>query len=275
MKYLIFSFLFIPLFSPCIAQTKEAIKAMDEHLDSVDSIAESKPRLEIGGSYVSLVSFNGRTEGIEQYGLSPTVTAHLGKGWSLAYEGAIWSATSPKYAFSSIGLTKTFEAGEFFEGSIGYSRWLLHNNTAIKKGDFSNNIDLDTHWNLGDFQLGNTATILFGTGRALFFEPTISYEWSGRWGKERLFKWNLKPMFTADYGNDVATKLGARALARNTNKKSVKILNYDAALEGKLTYKATDCAITYHYDLPQNTIAPNPVNPFSYWEVSVIHSFGF
>jgi hypothetical protein len=62
MKYLIFSLLLINFLSPCVAQTSDAIKAIDDHLDRVDSIAESKPHLEIGSSYVSLVSFNGRTD---------------------------------------------------------------------------------------------------------------------------------------------------------------------------------------------------------------------
>ncbi len=275
MKYLICTMLFISILTQCFAQKGEDIQAIDDRLDSLDLALQSRPRLEIGGNYVSLVSYNGRTEGIQQYGLSPSVTAHLGKGWSLSYEGAIWSAANPQYAFSSIGLTKNFEVGESFEGSIGYSRWLFHTDKAAKKGDLGNNMDVATHWSLGDFTIGNTLSVLFGTSRALFLQPSIVYEWSGRFGKERFFKWSLKPSITGDYGNDVATRLGARALVRAARKNSFKVLNYDAALAGGLAYKQTAFSITYHYDTPLNTVAPNPVNPFSYWEVNLIQTFGF
>jgi hypothetical protein len=275
MKKLICIILFISSLTQSFAQTSEETQAIDDRLDSLDLIAQSNPRLEIGGNYVSLVSYNGRTEGIQQYGLSPSVTAHIGKGWSFSYEGAVWSAAEPKYAFSSIGLNKKFEVGEAFEGSIGYSRWLFHDNKAGKKGDFGNNLDVETNWSLGDFTIGNTLSVLFGTGRALFLQPSIAYEWSGRFGKERLFKWALKPVLTGDFGNDVATRLGARALVRAARKNSFKVLNYDAALAGSLAYKQTDFSITYHYDTPLNTVAPNPVAPFSYWEVSLIQTFGF
>jgi hypothetical protein len=275
MKSLICMMLSISVLMPCLAQTSEQIQVIDDRLDSLDLIAQSSPRLEIGGNYVSLVSYNGRTEGIEQYGLSPSVTAHFGKGWSLSYEGAVWSAANPKYAFSSIGLAKKFEVGESFEGSIGYSRWLFHTNKAATNGDFGNIIDLETNWNIGDFTFGNTSSVLFGTSRALFLQPSLTYEWSGRFGKARSFKWSLKPSVTGDYGNDVPTKLGGRALVRAARKSSFKVLNYDAALAGSLAYKKTDFSITYHYDVPVNTVAPNPVNPFSYWEVSFIQTFGF
>jgi hypothetical protein len=275
MKYSICIILIISSLAQCFAQTSEAIQAIDDHLDSLDLILQSRPRLEIGGNYVSLVSYNGRTEGVEQYGISPSVTAHLGKGWSLSYEGAVWSAANPKYALTSIGLSKKFEVGESFEGSIGYSRWLFHTNKVAKQGDFGNNVDVETNWSLGDFTIGNTLSVLFGAGRALFLQPSITYEWAGRFGKERLLKWSLKPSVTGDYGNDVATKLGARALVRAARKNSFKVLNYDAALAAGLAYKQTDFSFTYHYDTPLNTVAPNPVNPFSYWEVNFIQTFGF
>jgi hypothetical protein len=275
MKNLICIAVFINSLTQCFAQTSEAIQAIDDRLDSLDLIAQSQPRLEIGGNYVSLVSYNGRTEGIEQYGLSPSVAAHFGKGWSLSYEGAVWSAADPKYAFSSISLNKKFEIGESFEGSIGYSRWLFHTNQAAKKGDLGNNIDVETNWNIGDFTFGNTLSVLFGTGRALFLQPSLTYEWSGRFGKERLFKWTLKPAVIGDYGNDVATRLGARALVRAARRNSFKVLNYDASLVGGLAYKQADFSITYHYDMPVNTVAPNPINPFSYWEVNFVQRFGF
>lgn len=275
MKYSICIILIISSLAQCFAQTSEATQSIDDRLDSLDLILQSSPRLEIGGNYVSLVSYNGRTEGVEQYGISPSVTAHLGKGWSLSYEGAIWSAANPKYALTSIGLTKNFEIGESFEGSIGYSRWLFHTNKVAKKGDFGNNVDVETNWNLGGFTIGNTLSVLLGTGRALFLQPWMGYEWSGRFGKERFFKWTLKPSVMGDYGNDVATRLGARALVRAARKNSFKVLNYEATLAGSLAYKQTDFSIAYHYDTPLNTVAPNPVNPFSYWEVSLLHTFGF
>ncbi len=277
MKYRILCLFFMSVLVQGKAQTSANEESTDNRLDSLESEAKTHAFIEINGSYVSSVAYYGRTEGINQYGLSPMITGHLGKGWSLSYGGNIWSAAQPRYAFSTIGINKDFNMGASGEGTIGYSRWLSHTSDPSQKSDYTGSIDLDTHWNIGDFTLGNYASVLLGGSSAFFLEPSIDYQISNRFGRQRLFTWTINPSITATLGNDVVTRVAIKKL-KNINKLRGKttfgLLNYDAAVDATLTYRHTDLSFGYHYNIPQHTVAPNPTSPFSYVEISLSQWFG-
>jgi hypothetical protein len=257
--------------------TIDTTEVQDARLDSLELLAQKRPYVEINGNYVSQVVYNGRTEGVTQYGLSPTITVHLVKGWSLSYSGELWSAAQPQYAFSSVGVNKDFEIGQSGSGAIGYSRWFSHVTDVAQKSDYTGSIDGDIHWEVGDFRLGSAASVLLGSSRALFIEPSIGYETSGRFGKDRLFKWLINPSATVDYGNDVPTRLVKKASRRpvkSNGKTAFGLLNYDVAGLATLSYKRTAVSFTYHLNIPKNTIAPNPISSFSYFEVALNQWFG-
>ena len=282
----IFLSVFLLAAAPLFAQYKTVEKTnkvtepaddLDEQLDKQDSLALTRPYVEIGASYVSLVAFNGRTEGVNQYGISPSVKGHLGKGWMLAYEGAIWSASSPTYAFSSIGVSKSFNLGDA-EASLGYNRWFFHESTSSTRAEYSNDIDFSLNKSLGDFSIGGDASLLFGTQRALFIEPTIGWEKSGRLGNSRQLKWAINPTILADFGNDVVTRLGKvrpNRPARATSKSVFGILTYAFSLPVSVAFHGSELTMTYHYYIPENAAVPNLTTPFSVFEVGFKQRFGF
>jgi hypothetical protein len=273
-KYSLYILLIACLCSTIQAQTQTE----DARLDSLETIAKERPHIEISGTYSSLVAFNGRTEGVNQTGLSPSIAAHLGKGFALNYEGDVWSANTPRYAFTSIGIAKEFEMGKNGEGEIAYSRWFFNTTAANQKSDFSNAIDLDTHWDVGDLTIGNTASVLFGPKQALFFQPNIKYEIGSRFGGKRLSKWAITPSVFADIGNDVVTRVVRKNILRplKPNGKTVfGVLDIDASVLAMLSHKGTDFSVAYHYILPQKTVAPNPTAAFSVWEIALTQSLGW
>ena len=285
MKNIFFS-VFLLVSAPLFAQYKTMEKAntayentddLDGKLDTQDSVALTRPYLEIGGNYVSLVAYNGRTEGVNQYGISPYLQGHLGRGWILAYEGAIWSASSPSYAFSSLGVSKNFNLGDA-EASLGYSRWFFHDGTSSSRAEFSNDIDVSFSKSLGDFSIGGNASFLFGTQRALFLEPTIGWEKSGRLGNSRQLKWALNPTILADFGNDVVTRL-VRARpnrpAKGVSKTIFGLLTYAFSLPISVSFYGSELSMTYHYYIPKNATEPNVTTPFSVFELGFKQRFGF
>ena len=257
--------------------THEAADNLDEQLDTQDSLALTRPYIEIGGSYVSLVAYNGRTEGVNQYGISPAVQVHLGKGWLIGYEGAIWSASSPPYAFSSLGVSKSFNLGNA-EAYLGYSRWFFHDGTSSGRAEFSNDIDFGLTKTIGDFSIGGTASFLFGTQRALFLEPTVGWEKSGRLGNSRQLKWAINPTILADFGNDVVTQLARtrpNRPARGTTKTVFGLLTYAFSLPVSLSFHGSELTMTYYYYIPKNVAEPNTTTPFSVFELGFKQRFGF
>jgi hypothetical protein len=282
MKNCFFIALFLGIFSveltAQISRDTLDIDAQDAFLDSLDTEAQSHFYVELGGNYTSIIAYNGRTEGVIQYGLSPSIVAHLGKGWAVNYSGDYWSATTPKFAFSTVGVSKNFDMGKTGSCTIGYSRWISHTTDVSQKSDYTGSLDIDLHWDLGNFTVGNAAYLLLGSSRALYLSPYLGYDWSGRLGKSRLWKWSVNPALVVDLGNDVPTRLGNKATkrpGRGNAKTRFGLLNVDASLSASIGYKRSSVSFTYHYDLPQNTVAPNPINAFNYFEVSVNQWFNF
>ncbi len=269
------------LFLLCInlsakAQIAVNTQVEDERLDSLETAALERPHIEISGTYVSLVAFNGRTEGVNQYGISPSMAVHLGKGFSINYEGSIWSANNPAYAFTSLSISKTFALGKTGEVEIAYSRWFPNTTNTNQRSDFNNALDLDTHWEIGNFTIGNYTSVLFNKKRALFFEPSIKYEIGSRFGKKRLSKWTITPSLIADLGNDVLTRVVRRNALRpiRANRKTTfGLLDFDASVRAMLSHKRIDFSVVYHYIVPKNTLLPNPTHPFSVWELSLSQFF--
>jgi hypothetical protein len=277
----VFIFIFLCLNSLLYAQTK-SIK-MDEsdmlyaQRDSLDSLALARPYLQVGASYISKVAYNGRTEGINQYGISPAASFHFGKGWAIDYEGGIFSASSPKYNFSSVGLSKTFELGAA-EIALGFSRWFFNYGSSTDRSDYTGELDFSINWSVGDFTIGSSNALLLGKQRALFLEPIIGWETSGRFGNNLGFKWAISPSAAIDFGSDVTTRvvrLRPNRPGRLVSKPFFGILNYDISLPISLAIKGSELSLAYHFYVPQNVETPNTSTPFGVFEIGFNQRFGF
>jgi hypothetical protein len=251
---------------------------LDAELDEKDSIFLAKPYLQIGGSYVNKVAFNGRTEGINQYGISPSARVHFGKGWYLDYEGGFYSAENPQYSFSSVGAAKSFEFGAATL-DVGFSRWFFnYAATTTDVSEYNGEIDANLMFTIGNFTFGSANAILTGKTRAVFLEPVLNWEMSGRFGANRLLKWTFSPSALVDIGNDVTTrvvKLRPNRPGRLVSKPIFAVLNYGLSLPISLGYKNTDATFTFHYIVPQNTDLPNTNTPITVLEFGLTQRFGF
>jgi hypothetical protein len=276
-------FFIIVLFTNSLlsAQTK-SIK-MDEsdiryaQLDSLDSLALARPYLQVGASYVSKVAYNGRTEGINQYGISPAASIHFGKGWAVDYEGGIFSASSPKYNYSSVGLSKTFELGSA-EIALGFSRWFFNYGSSTDRSDYTGELDFSINWSVGDFTIGSSNALLLGKQRALFLEPIIGWETSGRFGKNQTWRWAFSPTAAVDFGNDVVTqlvKVRPRGPGKLVTKPFFGILNYDVSVPISLGFHGSELTLAYHFYVPKNVETPNSSTPFGVFEIGFNQRFGF
>jgi hypothetical protein len=249
-----------------------------EQLDNQDSLILARPYFQIGGSYVSKVAYNGRTEGVNQYGISPMARIHLGKNWMVDYEGGFFSASSPQYSFSSVGLSKTFDVGSA-EIALGYSRWFFnYTKNATDRSDYTGELDFSINWSVGDFTIGSSNALLTGKQRALFLEPIIGWETSGRFGNNLALKWAFSPTAAIDFGSDVTTrvvKLRPNRPGRLVSRPFFGVLNYDISLPISLAFKGSELTFAYHFYVPKNVEFPNTATPFGVFEVSFNQRFGF
>lgn len=276
-----FLMVFTLIYSFLSAQTKSIDETDEtiiyEQLDSLDSLILARPYCQIGVSYDSKLAYNGRTEGVEQYSIAPSASVHFGKGWLLEYEGGIWSASTPQYAFSSVGLSKTFDVGSA-EMTLGYSRWFFNYGTSTDRSDYNGEIDIALNWSLGDFTIGSSNSLLFGNGRALFLQPAISWETSNRFGKNGAFKWSFNPSLAVDIGNDVSTrivKLRPNRPGKTVGKTIFAVLNYGIILPISLSFGGSELSLAYHFYAPKNIETPNSSSPFGVFAVGFNHRFSF
>ena len=273
MKNSILSILICFIFNQnIIAQNEQR----DEQLDSLGEILLLKPYLQIGVHYFSQVAYNGRTEGIKQYGIQPELTLHIGKNWTLNYEGSIWSASSPTYALTSIGLAKAFKTKDF-DGQIGYNRLFFNDGIALKRAEYTLSVEATLGYALNDFSFEVYGLELFGKSSGTFIEPSIGWETSGRFGENRQYKWHVRPKINADFGNDAVSQIikKRKVVVQNNSKKVFGLLNYQLSAILAIQTATTDFEFTFDYNLPQNTTLPNSNKTFSFIEIEIIKRFSW
>ena len=108
-KQLAFTFVFsIALLTP---QYFYAQRAKTEPVDTSEAETEASPEtyLSFGTSYDSKVVYQGRTDGISQFGLSPSLSFQHKSGFNASVSGDIWSAEPKPYARTTIGLGWDFD----------------------------------------------------------------------------------------------------------------------------------------------------------------------
>ena len=260
-------------------ESEDAIDLLDDRLDSLDALALQKPYIQISGNYVSQVAYNGRTEGVTQFGVSPSATWHIGKGFLLNYNGTIWSAAKPSaYTYTSVGAAKVFKIGDF-ETQIGYNRLFFNDTVPARRADFNQEIEVTAHYSVGDFSFDAYFLRLGGRTIGHYMAPSVSWEKSGRFGSKRQYRWSIAPTVSVELGDDAVSQIiqtGKRkALIPRIKKKTFGLLNYPMSLVASLKTQTTEVSVGYVYNLPQNVALPNISTAIGYFEIEIKKRFGW
>jgi len=216
----------------------------DEDLqDSLDYEREKKPHLIWDINYLSDIIYNGRRlDSLPQWGINLSLKYKMKYGFSVMYDGSIWSDAEIPYTLTNFGMEKVFSIGDNFELSTSFNRFFYTNGTKAEKNYFSKSIDVSAGYSLGDFNVGWYGAYMWGTAKTFYHNPSIAWTYEKWLGDKNHVKWKCTPELNVSYGQGDAAarainiKNTKATVAKKKPKSGKPILSKDAVYVGILCY---------------------------------------
>jgi hypothetical protein len=261
----IFSFASYPIFLS--AQT-----------DSTEIDNSDKSYFSVGLNYDSKVVFQGRTDGIDQFGATPSITYQHRKGFNASYSANFWSAEKSQPSLHNLGLGWDFELSDTWSMSLNYARWLLGNGDATDASALNNYASWDISYSPRTWSFTALPTVNFGSTVALSlnFSASKFFIFSKIFNsKDRII---LLPTISTTIASDnrfSANKTALKKLKKGLSGQSFKSTVYEISIPVK--YKLNDYlnfGATFHYVVPLNlTAAEKNLTGISYFSFSSSYKF--
>ena len=250
---------FVSVFSIAVwtPQYFYAQRAKAEPVDTSEAETEASPDtyLSFGTKYNSKVVYQGRTDGISQYGLSPSLNFKHKSGFNAAVSGDIWSAELKPWARTTFGLGWDFDVSDALSIGLGYERWVLHDGTAEEMNALVNNFSLDFGYASDSWLFSVSPSIITGTSQAINANISASkiFTFPSVFGKNDriLFSPNFEAVLATDTRFSVKKKLNGKKAT--TSKTVFRPAAYE--LTFPIEYKQTgkwSISAAFHYDIPVN-----------------------
>jgi hypothetical protein len=252
------------------------ISAQTDTTEEVDN--SDKSYISVGLSYDSKVVFQGRTDGIQQFGTTPSISFQHRKGFNASYSANFWSAETNQPSLHNLGLGWDFELSDSWSMSLSYARWILGNGDATDASALNNYASWDISFSPGTWSFTALPSVTFGTSAALAlnFSATKVLIFS------KIFSANdrilLMPTISTTVASDnrfSASKANLKKLKKGLTGQSFNPTVYEIALPVK--YKLNDnwsFGATFHYVVPLNlTAAEKGLTGISYFSLNSGYKF--
>jgi hypothetical protein len=261
----IFILTFIPLFSS--AQTDSTIVDYSE-----------KSYVSVGLSYDSKVVFQGRTDGIQQFGMTPTVVYQHKKGFNASYSANFWSAEANQPSLHNLGVGWDFELSDSWSLSLNYARWILGNGDATDASALNNYASVDVSFAPGTWSFSASPSINFGNSAALALNFSATKFFIFR----KIFSDNdrflIMPTLSTTVASDnrfSASKAALKRLKKGLTGQTFVARVYEISLPIK--YRLNDnlsFGATFHYVVPLNlTAAEKGLTGTTYFSFNIGYKF--
>jgi hypothetical protein len=261
----ILSFILIPLSLSAQTDTSE--------VDNSD-----KSYLSVGLGYDSKVVFQGRTDGIEQFGVTPSIIYQHRKGFNASYSANFWSAETSQPSLHNLGLGWDFELSDLWSMSLNYARWFLGNGDATDASALNNYASLDISYAPGTWSFTALPSVNFGSSAALAlnFSGTKLFVFSKIFSNhDRIL---VLPTISTTIASDnrfSASKTNLKKLKKGLTGQSFNPTVYEISIPIK--YKLNDnlsFGATFHYVVPLNlTAAEKNLTGISYFSLNSSYKF--
>jgi hypothetical protein len=232
----------------------------------------------MGLSFDSKVLFQGRTDGVEQFGATPSFTYQHRKGFNASYSANFWSAASSQPSLHNLGLGWDFDLSDTWTISLSYARWILANGDATDQSALNNNASIDFSYAPGTWSFTAMPSFNFGSSIApsMYFSATKFFIFSN------LFSEKDKLLIMPTLSTTLATSNRFSANTTNLKKlnKNLKGLTFQPTvyeLSIPVKYKVNQSlsfGFTYHYAVPLNlTSAEKNLTGLSYFSLNSSYKF--
>jgi hypothetical protein len=237
-----------------------------------------KSYVSVGLSYDSKVVFQGRTDGIQQFGMSPTVVYQHKKGFNASYSASFWSAEATQPSLHNLGVGWDFELSDSWSLSLNYARWLLGNGDATDASALNNYASFDLSFAPGTWSFSASPSVNFGSTAALAlnFSATKFFIFKKIFSDDdRII---ILPTISTTVASDnrfSASKSNLKKLKKGLKGQTFNPTVYEISIPVK--YKMNDhfsFGATFHYVVPLNlTTAEKGLTGLNYFSLNTGYKF--
>jgi hypothetical protein len=237
-----------------------------------------KSYVSVGLSYDSKVLFQGRTDGIDQFGMSPSVVYQHKKGFNASYSANFWSAEALQPSLHNLGVGWDFEISDTWNFSLNYARWFLGNGDATDASALNNYASLDLSFAPGSWSFSAAPSVNFGSTAAL----ALNFSATKFFIFKKIFNDNdriiILPTISTTIASDnrfSASKATLKRLKKGLTAQTFNPTVYEISIPVK--YKFNDhfsFGGTFHYVVPLNlSVAEKGLNGTTYFSINTSYKF--
>ena len=251
---------------------------------NIDSTAAAKlpNELIIRMGYASRVAYAGRTLGLDQFGLSPSLAYYHASGLFGSVSGSTYSGTEPHYALTTFSAGYTKDITQKLSATLTYDYLYFTPSQPAQPNPLHNGIDTYLNYDLGVLNLSADYTHYWGQQTANQFSAMVSgfaVIRPGGW----LDKIVLMPTLSALWGSDNVVFSQLRTTPVTKRKKASTetvtenesgLLDYELNLPIRIYKNNFRFLATYHYVIPHQLSANEGVlKPIGYLTTSFSYVF--
>ena len=240
-----------------------------------DSIKETLPSIEFNSEISNQVVFWGRTFGVNQIGLDPTIVFNTGKGFYFYTTSYYWSqdAAPNLFAKSDIGIGFTKKISDNWSIYFNYEKWLYFNGDSFVRKAITNSLEANASFSLDWINFESSLYYLFGNIKIVELNVNVSQEFD-------LFRY--RKYTTVSFFPEISTVFADKNFlpiysdfpSNFQNINSFRPLN--VALNLPLDFQINNLEIEpiFHFNFPIQQ--PNEsVKPFHYYSLKLAYTFYF
>jgi hypothetical protein len=249
--------------------------AFDSIMTMIDSVKETLPSIEIAFEGANKAVFWGRTFGLNQYSIEPSLVFNTGKGLYFYNTNYYWSkdVTPNLIAKSDFGIGYEKDFTENFTASLSYEKWLYYNGDTYVKHALQNSIESQATYDFDWFNLGASAFDMFGNINVFETDFMISQEFFicsfSKYNALYFF-----PEFTSIFANKNFLPIYGDIPPSYLNNNKFRLIDLELNLPLRIQLKNFEVQPAFHYNIPIKE--PNEtVHPFNYFSVRVAYNFYF
>ncbi len=243
--------------------------------------ADSLSYFSWNNSFTNKLNYAGRLAEPTQSALTTSLNYFTNAGFEYSLTQYYWSKTNNKLAETDAGVAYKHNLNDVYSLSAGYEHWFITKgngeNTNTLNNAFTASMDADYDW----IELNIAPCLLIGKTKAFYVGADVSHSFY----VDKLLCFDsidITPTITFDWGSSTTTlqhnpkqaDASSTALpkAGRKNQKtatSFMMLNYDFYLPITFYIRHFEIEPAFHYDIPVNGTATQPVSSFYYFTLAV------
>jgi hypothetical protein len=247
----------------------------DSITNIIDSVKSTLPSLEIELNSSNKAVFWGRTFGLNQYSMEPSLLFNTGKGLFLYNSNYFWSEdASPNIiAKSDFGIGYERDLTERLSASVSYERWLYYNGDTYVKHAIQNSAEAQVFYDFDFVNLETAVYYMFGNVNILETDVNISQEFFLLSFSKHSALY-LFPEVTSIFANKNFLPIYSDFPSNFNNNNQFRLIDLELNIPLRLQLKNIEIEPNFHYNVPIQQVN-EIVKPFGYFSLRLSYNLHF